>query len=181
MKLAELRKDIVQKRPPALEKPRTDLGLEILLAHYKVQAYLAGPMRGYPELNHPLFYKVANLLRDEAGLEVFNPASAETTPEAIAAAVKDSSKWAARDFKALCDCHALILLPGWTKSVGAIGEWYVSKLLRLPIYSWQTGDYLSRHTSDLIRSASQAGEGAGKFNITIGLELARLEPSEGAE
>ena len=38
-----------------------------------VRVYLCGPMRKYPEFNHPAFHQAARLLRAE-GYDVFSPA-----------------------------------------------------------------------------------------------------------
>ena len=44
----------------------------------KPKVYIAGPMSGLPELNHPAFFEVAEAF-EEGGWEVFNPAELDET------------------------------------------------------------------------------------------------------
>lgn len=77
-----------------------------------MRLYLAGPMTGYAELNHPLFHKEAARLR-ALGFEVVNPAEINSDPHA---------KWldAMRaDIAQLVTCDGVACLPGWTTSKGA--------------------------------------------------------------
>lgn len=88
--------------------------------------YISGPMTGLPDLNFPAFYAAASLLR-ERGAEVVNPA--EVNPDA-------GMSWEQcmrADIKALCDCTALALLPGWERSKGAHLELHIAHRLGLRI------------------------------------------------
>lgn len=88
--------------------------------------YLSGPMTGRPNLNFPLFYVEAARLR-ELGYEVVNPAELNPDP---------SASWHAcmrADLKALLDCDALVLLPGWEQSAGAHLEMHVAHRVGLEI------------------------------------------------
>lgn len=84
-----------------------------------MKIYLAGPMKGYPESNYPLFNRVAAELRS-AGHEVYNPAEfphdgpQETFP--LRKAFAAYSKFICEEAEAIC------LLPGWEKSLGVSAE-----------------------------------------------------------
>lgn len=82
-------------------------------------------MTGYPELNFPAFHAAATALRAK-GLEVVNPAE-------IAPAGGTWHECMRADIKALCDCTALALLPGWAASDGAQLELHVAHRLGLRI------------------------------------------------
>ncbi len=102
-----------------------------------MRIYLAGPMRGIPEFNFPVFYQAAARLREQ-GHEVFSPAERDnlahgtdisqgniTGDENLAAAkhgfslreaLADDSQWICRY------ADAIYLLPGWQHSRGATAE-----------------------------------------------------------
>lgn len=91
-----------------------------------MKVYLSGPMTGLPDNNFPAFHAVAQALR-EAGEDVVNPA--EINPDA-------SLSWEEcmrADIKALCDCDAIYLLPGWEQSKGAHLELHVAHRLGLKV------------------------------------------------
>ena len=90
------------------------------------RVYISGPMTGLPELNFPAFHAAAAFLR-RRGLEAVNPAelNADTT-----------MPWHAcmrADIKALCDCDAIVLLPGWQHSQGAQLELHIAHRLGLAV------------------------------------------------
>jgi hypothetical protein len=112
-----------------------------------MKIYLAGPMRGYPEFNFPLFHRAAKMLR-ELGHEVFSPAERDierhggvdiskgNTTGSLADAV-DVHQFSARE--AIHDdlvfiakeADAIALLPGWEMSSGASGpEFALAKFLK---------------------------------------------------
>jgi len=77
-------------------------------------AYLAGPMRGIPEMNIPAFMKAAELLRSD-GFTIWNPAEEMDDPS--------FHNNMLIDLDALINkCSSVILLPGWRTSVGANAE-----------------------------------------------------------
>lgn len=91
-----------------------------------MRIYLSGPMTGLPNLNFPAFHAAAAKLRAR-GLEVVNPA--EINPDT-------GMSWEEcmrADIKALCDCQALAMLPGWERSKGAHLEVHIAHRLGLRI------------------------------------------------
>lgn len=91
-----------------------------------MRVYISGPMTGLPDLNFPAFHRAAKLLR---GLDyvVVNPA--DINPGG-AMSWHDCMR---ADIKALCDCDALVLLPGWERSKGAHLELHLAHRLELQI------------------------------------------------
>lgn len=88
--------------------------------------YLSGPMTGLPDLNFPAFTAAATQLRSQ-GLRVINPA--ELNPD-------QNASWhdcMRADIKALCDCNAIALMPGWERSAGANLELHIAHRLGLRI------------------------------------------------
>ena len=84
-------------------------------------------MTGLPELNFPAFHAAAAKLR-ERGHAVVNPA--EINAETCGG---DWHYYMKADIKALCDCDALALLPGWQNSDGAHLELHIAHRLGLGI------------------------------------------------
>lgn len=98
-----------------------------------MRIYLAGPMRGIPEMNMPRFRAVTAALRAD-GHEVFNPAEHTITiygdvytgnergDETITPI--DPRRVFADDLEYICKyADTVMLLPGWEKSLGAQAEW----------------------------------------------------------
>jgi hypothetical protein len=97
------------------------------------KVYIAGPMRGYPELNFPAFDKAAALGRS-LGWEVLSPADMDRNagfdekedaspifnPEKIREFIRRDSD-VIRELKAE-EGDAIALLPGWHNSTGAKAE-----------------------------------------------------------
>lgn len=90
-----------------------------------MRIYLSGPMTGLPELNFPAFHEAAARLRAE-GLEVVNPAE-------LSVGVSDWEACMRADIKALCDCDAIVLLPGWESSKGAHLELHIAHRLGMGV------------------------------------------------
>lgn len=88
--------------------------------------YLSGPMTGLPEFNFPAFHAAAARLR-ALGLDVVNPAEINVETGG------DWHDYLKADIKALCDCTALALLPGWMQSNGAHLELHIAHRLGLRI------------------------------------------------
>ncbi len=112
--------------------------------------YIAGPMRGLPEYNYPAFMDAATRLR-QLGWMVFNPAEMDIesdhedyTARTIEEQQLHDSAAVARRF-AERDVHvlirtlraenrdAIIMLPGWRGSTGAIAELGVAQWVKLEV------------------------------------------------
>lgn len=91
-----------------------------------MRVYVSGPMTGLPEFNFPAFHEAARRLR-ERGYDAVNPA------EINAETGGDWHDYLKADIKALCDCDALALLPGWMNSKGAHLELHIAHRLGLKI------------------------------------------------
>lgn len=98
--------------------------------------YLAGPMRGYPELNFPAFHEAARHLRG-LGFSVINPAELDRTdPVAIPFGMSLDEGWPlylSRDIRYLDRCDSIAALPGWAKSQGARVEVFIAMTRGRPV------------------------------------------------
>lgn len=92
-----------------------------------MRIYVSGPMTGKPALNFPAFNAAAAELR-ALGVEVVNPAELNPDPN------KSWRECMAVDIKALVDCDAIVMLPGWECSKGANLEWEIAVRLRMRIF-----------------------------------------------
>lgn len=96
--------------------------------HSRPKLYIAGPMSGLPEFNHPAFLQAARDLR-ACGYEVFCPAQNGLPADA---------PWERHmrvDLMHLMQCDAVALLPGWQRSRGARLETLLACELGLRIQS----------------------------------------------
>lgn len=75
--------------------------------------YLAGGMRGYKELNKPMFALVAHMLRDR-GFTVWSPSEHDSYLKLSFAQVMTIDL-----DKVINKCRKIALLPGWRKSLGS--------------------------------------------------------------
>jgi hypothetical protein len=110
-----------------------------------MKIYLAGPMRGYPQFNHPAFRRAADLLRLR-GHEVFSPAEHDASigltvtgmtgdPGEIADAGVSLRSLIGADLAWICGhADALVVMPGWEASAGARAEAAVALALSLPVW-----------------------------------------------
>lgn len=90
--------------------------------------YISGPMTGLPDLNVQAFATAADKLR-AFGHYAVNPV------EVCAGLDGSWHDYMRADIKALCDCDALALLPGWQTSQGAHLELHLAHRLGLEIGS----------------------------------------------
>ena len=112
-----------------------------------MKLYIAGPMSGIPSFNLSAFDDMAAWLREQRH-EVISPAEldGEETRAVIMASLTGNHKdlppgetwgfYLARDVKILADdgVEAIVVLPGWTRSPGALLETFTARvLLGMPI------------------------------------------------
>lgn len=99
--------------------------------------YLAGPMSGIPKFNYPMFFRVADALRN-SGYNIVSPAEQDSdeslqkilaSPDGKLGSLTEVGTWGdflSHDVKLIADkVGGLIFLPGWYKSRGARLEAYV--------------------------------------------------------
>jgi hypothetical protein len=102
-------------------------------------AYLAGPMRGYEDLNFPAFHEAAKHLRDVVGWDVVNPAEMDLalgfdpTVESFTFTLDDWFSAMRRDIAVLLEPRVdrIVFLPGWRDSRGANVERIVAEAIGL--------------------------------------------------
>lgn len=92
----------------------------------KIKVYIAGPMSGLPNRNYEAFYKAEELLISK-GYQVFNPARLnDPHPGSREKALRN-------DYRALIECDAVALLPGWENSDGVGRELSIANDLKLEV------------------------------------------------
>lgn len=92
-----------------------------------MKLYIAGPMSGIEEHNYPAFHALAASLR-EKGYEVINPAELSGDDR-----TKPWHHYMKQDLKAMMDCDAVVVLPGWEASKGANVEVQLARELKMPV------------------------------------------------
>jgi hypothetical protein len=108
-----------------------------------MRLYLAGPMKGYEELNRPAFRSVAKMLR-ALGHEIYNPADTHgdmpVNVETGAAGVYPREHWLRHDLHLIAVwAEGVALMPGWRNSAGACLEAYAAQEFNLPLF--EIGDW----------------------------------------
>jgi len=93
-----------------------------------MKIYISGPMAGMRDLNFPAFNK-AEVFLDRLGHVIINPASLGQNKNWV------WSDYLKRDLIALMPCDTLVLLPGWSRSKGALLELVVAKCLGFEIHT----------------------------------------------
>jgi hypothetical protein len=90
-----------------------------------VKIYLAGPMRGHPDLNRPAFHAAAARLRGD-GHEVFSPAELDDV---------ENNSAMGKELQWICtEAEGIALLPGWRSSRGAKAEKATAEAIDLHVY-----------------------------------------------
>ena len=111
----------------------------------KRRVYIAGPMRGYPRFNFPLFDAVTQVWR-RIGWDVVSPAEADRNLDGLDPENPQPNRTFAfymrRDIEFLLTVDAVAFLPAWEKSEGANIERTVAKALGLELYDAISGDPL---------------------------------------
>jgi hypothetical protein len=103
----------------------------------KQRIYIAGPMRGYPLFNFPLFDAVAAMWRTW-GWEVVNPAEVDREQDGLdpenPLPERPFSEYMRRDIELILTVDAIAFLPAWERSQGARIEHTVATALGLKLY-----------------------------------------------
>lgn len=112
--------------------------------------YIAGPMRGHDLLNWPSFFAEERRWID-AGWKTVNPASHDIIEgihpdtEVSQKKIDDLLAW---DLNAVGKCDAMVLLPGWTRSEGAMQEAQRAGSLSKPIWIVASGGWHELYPSN---------------------------------
>ena len=121
-----------------------------------MKIYLAGPMRGYADFNHPAFHRAAALLRAD-GHHVFSPAEHDVangydftgtdgSERDLANAGFDFRKTLGDDLAWICgEADAVVVMPGWRESSGARAEVTVALTLRIPVWELASALLYGQH------------------------------------
>ncbi len=98
-----------------------------------MKLFLSGPMTGLPDYNRAAFHKAAAHLR-VLGHHVVNPA--ENPPP-----VDDTWQgWMRLSLRQVTDVDAMVMLPGWERSDGALLEHYNAMKLGMVAYPMEMAD-----------------------------------------
>ena len=128
--------------------------------------YIAGPMRGIHEFNFPAFDSAAEEWASR-GWEVVNPAQMDRDLGFDEKALPPDFDWwdlgqigfdicdaVIRDAKAICDCDAIYMLPGWEASRGANAEKAIAEWLGIQvIYSESIKEPEAEENEDVLLQA----------------------------
>lgn len=90
--------------------------------------YVSGPMTGYPKWNYPAFREAALCLR-ENGHIVLNPAETAGGSTHLT-----RSQFLYIDIGYVQAAEALVVLPGWKQSRGALLEVHIAHSLEKPVF-----------------------------------------------
>lgn len=111
----------------------------------KPKVYIAGPMRGVPYYNFPLFDATCEKLKEQ-GYRVFSPADMDRKRGFDALLLPADYAWheypdsdfciketLSQCMQSIALCDAIYLLPGWNKSSGARVEYHFARVLGLQV------------------------------------------------
>jgi len=119
--------------------------------------YLSGPVRGMPDLNRPAFAE-AERFADGRGWLSVNPHDLTFTDPDDIRDVMDEC------VGALLRCDAILLLPGWRRSDGALAEWRLALAVGMPAYHVTARQYGHRILPDITAKPTSTDKG-NKENI----------------
>ena len=94
--------------------------------------YIAGPMRGYEQLNYPAFYKAEKYLKSKKVWKPINPARMDDEIYGSEESL-DHVEALKRDIDEIFEAEAMYMLRGWTDSKGALVEHALALYLGLYI------------------------------------------------
>ena len=98
---------------------------------------MAGPMSGYPEHNFPAFEDACASLRKK--MYILSPHEVEHGERPEDRGKLSYEEYLREDFKLLTECQGIILLPGWTKSKGAMAEFHYAVAAGMEIRAYRNG------------------------------------------
>lgn len=102
-----------------------------------LRVYISGPMTGVKDFNHPAFHAAEARWR-LGGWDVVNPVELDDTTH------KSRYTYMRQDIKALMDCDAIAMLPGWQKSEGAQAEYDAAIACGIAVFdSEHVGQYVT--------------------------------------
>jgi hypothetical protein len=99
--------------------------------------YISGPISTHPTGNIELFAAEAIKIRQGGNIAV--------NPHEVCSGVKKNAPWAdfmREDIKAMMDCDAILMLPGWGASRGAKVEYDLARAIGMEIYHLIDGKHL---------------------------------------
>jgi hypothetical protein len=118
----------------------------------KQKVYLAGPMRGIPKFNFPLFLEAEKKLT-ALGYNVFSPAAKDTREYGSSFSDSNESgsqveaeanfnfslrKALSMDLQYICEeAEGIVMLPGWIHSKGAVAEKATAEALNIPVLYYE--------------------------------------------
>ena len=102
-----------------------------------MKLYLAGPMRGTTDLNHPLFDEWEQKLTDD-GHVVVSPARLSRALKKTASDPESMRAVLLIDLAVISRCDAIGALPGWERSNGATAEVAFALAIGINIYDVNT-------------------------------------------
>lgn len=103
----------------------------------KIKIYISGPMTGLPNNNAEAFDEAERVLKEAGLYDPVNPAELDRQMKKELGGLNnpgDVYQFFRRDFRALLDCQAIYMLPGWEKSYGARVELLVARCMNLLTY-----------------------------------------------
>jgi hypothetical protein len=112
-----------------------------------MRVYIAGPMRGIPELNFPEFFRVEAVWK-ALGWDVVNPAQMDKDNGYVPSKTQlkfdnlSIEQAMSRDLPAVANCDAIALMTGWEKSQGANIELQHARELGKVVYDANTQQLL---------------------------------------
>ncbi len=112
--------------------------------------YVAGPMRGYPDLNFAAFHDAAHRFR-VAGWTVRNPVEIGREAFGSNSEAASPAEFLRADLIEVLACHAIAVLPGWELSTGARCEAAVARTLGLPFFCAISGEPIESPDAIAIR------------------------------
>jgi nucleoside 2-deoxyribosyltransferase len=107
------------------------------------KVYIAGPMRGFEDFNYKAFNDAAWDLH-EKGYTVISPVTIDIEEGITKGEMEDrtTQEWMKRDLPMMLECDAVVTLPKWAFSEGAMIECQVAMLVGMPIYQYPNGEII---------------------------------------